>query len=206
MVSTKSRELYVEGGGDKNPSLASECRKAFSKLFEKAGIAQRPKVIACGGRQRAYQQFCTAHAEAKAAVWLLVDAEEPVAAGPPFDPWTHVSQRKGDGWKRPSGVTDDQLHFMNVVMETWLLADRASLKAVFGPKLDEAKLPSEGAALENRGKPAVYADLAAATKPTPSREYGKGPHSFKVLAAVSPVKLGALSCAQRFLDAMGAAS
>ncbi len=201
----RERHLYVEGGGDKNPSLASECRKAFSKLFEKAGVTQRPRVIACGGRKAAYDQFCTAHEEAKAEVWLLVDAEGVVASGPPFDPWAHVNGRKGDAWDRPSDATDDQFHFMSVVMETWLLADRAALKTVFGARLDETKLPPESASLETTDKRAVYAALAAATKPTPSGEYGKGSHSFKVLAEVAPGKLRPLSWANRFLDAMGAA-
>lgn len=57
----RKRELYVEGGGDKNPILASECRRAFSKLFEKAGVVHKPRVIACGGRKSAYDQFCDAH-------------------------------------------------------------------------------------------------------------------------------------------------
>lgn len=198
------RELYVEGGGDKNQSLVTECRRAFRKLFEKAGVAQRPRVIPCGGRKRAYDRFCTAHAAAKADIWLLVDAEELVPSGPPFDPWAHVKARPGDNWDRPSGATDDQLQFMNVVMETWLLADRAALKKVFGHKLDQTKLPPEGGALETKDKPAVYSALAAATKPTPSGKYGKGPHSFRVLAEVSPKKLRALSWANRFLDAVGA--
>ncbi len=204
MVKPKKRELYVEGGGNKHPSLASECRRAFSKLFERAGIAQKPRVIACGGRKNAYDQFCTAHQEAKADVWLLVDAEERAASGPVFDPWTHVKARLGDGWDRPSGANDDQLQLMNVVMETWLLADREALKKIFGPRLDEGKLPPEGASLETKDKPAVYAALKAAAKPTPSGEYGKGAHSFKVLAEVSPMKLRPLSWANRFLEEMGA--
>ena len=65
MVRPTRRVLYVEGGGDRNPSLASECRRAFSKLFEKAGIQRRPKVVACGGRQSAYDRFCTAHQSAE---------------------------------------------------------------------------------------------------------------------------------------------
>ncbi len=56
MVTPGKRELYVEGGGDKKPSLASECRRAFSKLFERDDITNKPRVIACGGRQRAYDQ------------------------------------------------------------------------------------------------------------------------------------------------------
>lgn len=92
----KARQLYVEGGGDKNPSLRTECRRAFSKLFEKAGITNKPRVIACGGRKSAYDQFCTALEEAESEAWLLVDAEE-VAPCPPVDPWAHVKARPGDG-------------------------------------------------------------------------------------------------------------
>jgi hypothetical protein len=205
MVGPKNdRILFVEGGGDKNPSLASECRRAFSKLFERAGIKERPKVVVCGGRRHAYDQFCRALSENKCNVWLLVDAEEGVAAGPPFDPWAHVAARKGDGWARPEGATDEQLQFMNVVMETWLLADQDALRRVFGPKLELHGLPPVGPALETLVKPAVYAALNAAIKPTPSKGYGKGSHSFKVLAEVDPAKLRVLSWANRLLVATGA--
>jgi Domain of unknown function (DUF4276) len=199
---TRKRELYVEGGGDGNPSLASECRKAFSKLFEQAGIAQKPRVIACGGRKRAYDQFCDALA-GDAEAWLLVDAEELPALGPSPSPWDHVKARKDDGWERPGNASDDQLHFMTACMETWLLADHAALKAVFGPKLDASKLPAL-AQLEATDKRAISSALKAATKPTKAGAYSKGSHSFKTLAKVSPGSLRALSWGKRFFDAMGA--
>lgn len=196
-------ELYVEGGGDKNPSLAAECRKAFSKLLEKAGVEKRPRIIACGGRKSAYDQFCGAVREDRSDAWLLVDAEEPAPSGP-FAPWAHVKERSGDDWDRPEGVSDEQLQLMNVVMETWLLADRAALRKIFGPRLDEAKLLPEDRSLEAKDKDKVYAALEAATKPTPAGGYGKGAHSFKVLAEVSPQKLRVLPWAERFLVEMGA--
>lgn len=198
-----SRELYVEGGGDQNPVLASECRRAFSRLFERAGVERKPRVIACGGRQRAYDQFCDALMNGSAEVWLLVDAEELPSDGASGSPWDHVKTRKGDAWDRPAKATDDQLHFMNVCMETWLLADPAALKEVFGPKLDDSKLPSI-AQLENTPKQAIYAALARATKPTKARSYGKGSHSFKTLDKVSPDAVRKLSWGRRFLNAMGA--
>lgn len=202
MVSRK-RELYVEGGGDKNPSLASECRKAFSKLFENAGVAQRPRIIACGGRSLAYKQFCDAHGTSQADAWLLVDAEELPTLGPSQSPWDHVKAREGDGWERPANATDDQLHLMTVCMETWLVADVKAMREVFGPKLDDSKLPKVER-LENTDKPAVYSALQAATKPTLAGAYGKGSHSFKVLEKVSPAALRKLAWGKRFLDAMGA--
>lgn len=200
----RKRELYVEGGGDRNPGLASECRKAFSKLFEKAGVSRRPRVIACGGRQSAYNQFCLAHAEDRADTCLLVDAEDVVPSVPPFDPWAQVEARPGDRWQRPRGATDEQLQLMAVCMETWLLADCNALKAVLGPKLDESKLPPVDSGLETVAKDRIYDALDKATKPTPSGAYRKGAHLFKVLACVSPSKLRILLWAKRFLDAMGA--
>lgn len=199
---TRKRELYVEGGGDKNPSLASECRKAFSKLFEKAGIQQKPRVIVCGGRKSAYDQFCDA-LSGNAEVWLLVDAEELPSRGPSTSPWDHVKSRKGDGWKRPANARDDQLHFMTVCMETWFVADPAALKKVFGPKLDDSKLPAV-AQLETTAKQAIYTALEAATRHTKSGAYGKGSHSFKTLEKISPDAVRKLSWGKRFFDAMGA--
>ena len=205
MVSERSKRLlFVEGGGDKNPSLASECRKAFSKLFDRAGIAQRPRVIACGGRQRAFDQFRDAHEAGKSEVWLLIDAEEVPAFGANHTPWDHVKNRAGDGWVRPDGARDHQLHLMNVCMETWLCADSAALKQVFGPNFDGSKLPT-AAQLETTEKQAIYKALEAATKPTKAGPYGKGSHSFKTLEKVSPDSVCELSWGRRFFDAMGAA-
>ena len=202
MVKPRRYELYVEGGGDHNPDLASECRKAFSKLFEKAGVTRKPRVIVCGGRKIAYDQFCLAMQEGASDAWLLVDAEDVVSSGPPFNPWSHVRTRQGDGWVRPNGATDDQLHFMAVCMETWLLSDREALKATFGPKLDVSKLPDVNTLLECVEKVKVYGALAKATEPTPSETYKKGAHSFKALAEVKFANLRILSWAARFLDEM----
>lgn len=196
----KSRQLYVEGGGDQNPSLATECRKAFSKLFDRAGIESKPRVVVCGSRTNAYDQFCRALVENQAECWLLVDAEETVSAGHAMDPWAHVKSRDEDGWARPRDASDEQLHFMNVVMESWLLCDQAALKKVFGPKLDVSKLPPESADLEAKDKFSVYQALSTATRSTPTGLYSKGSHSFKVLAEVSPDKLRNLAWAKRFLD------
>ena len=53
-------KVYVEGGGD-GRELHSKCRQGFRSFFCKAGLAGRmPRVIACGGRQKAYEAKLTA--------------------------------------------------------------------------------------------------------------------------------------------------
>lgn len=114
-----------------------------------------------------------------------------------------MKARKGDGWERPAGATDEQLHFMHVCMETWLVADPDALTRVLGSKFDKSKLPAF-ASLEGSNKQKLYDALSAAAKPTPSGDYGKGDHSFRVLAEVAPASLRPLTWGKRFLDAMGA--
>jgi hypothetical protein len=133
----------------------------------------------------------------------LVDVEEipkPVSAE---SPWAHVKARIGDHWERPEGATDDQLQLMVVCMEAWLAADVEAMKSVFGPKFDESKVPAVDR-LEQTEKSALYAAIHAATRSTAAGPYGKGAHSFKVLARVAPPTLRKLAWAKRFLDEMGA--
>lgn len=200
----RPRQLFVEGGGDHNSSLASECRKAFHKLLDADGHARKPRVVACGGRRRAYDVFCKALAAGDVDAWLLVDAEDPVAPTSPPAPRTHVKTRPEDGWARPPGATDGQLHFMAVCTETWLLADPEALRAVFGRELELGKLLAPDPALEAVPKPAAYAALAAATRGSAAGRYSKGSHSFKALERVRPERLRALPWAARFLDALRA--
>jgi hypothetical protein len=180
------RVLIVEGGGDHNPSLQSECREAFCKLQESAGLTGRlARVYAAGGRKAAYDLFCAELAKAKEGdiVVLLVDAEEIVTAA---TRWQHVKDREGDGWDLPAGAGEEHLHFMAVVMETWLLADPAALGAVFGNQFDATKITS-WTALETVPKGAIYAAMkkATASQDKPHCAYDKGAHSFKALKAAS---------------------
>jgi hypothetical protein len=204
MVDRRGHVLFVEGGGERNPSLAAECRRAFQIIFIAAGVTVRPRVVACGGRVEAYKSFCIELEQGDRSPMLLVDAEDVVASGPPFDPWSHVAARTGDGWSRPSKASANELHFMAVTMEAWLCSDHEALAQVLGKRLDRTRLLPEGATLETRSKAAINAALDAAAKPTPNGHYQKGVHSFHALALVAPAKLETLSWGKRFLDAIRA--
>lgn len=199
-------KLYVEGGGD-TASLKTACREGFTTFLTKAGVVKRPRVVACGSRRDAYESFCTAVKTGEEAV-LLVDSEEPVAAeyrqGEPeaWQPWQHLKQRSGDGWDKPTDAADTDCHLMVQIMESWFLADRGTLKAFFGQGFKENQLPATGNTVESVAKTQVYESLAAATKDCKTKaQYGKGEHSFKLLALVDPAKVtSACPWAKRFVD------
>lgn len=73
--------VYAEGGGSgaHSADLQAEFRQAFSEFFSKTdlGKTRRPRVVPCGGREQAFQSFCTAIAQGQNAL-LLVDSETPI--------------------------------------------------------------------------------------------------------------------------------
>lgn len=210
-------KLYVEGGGDA-AALKTACREGFAKFLGKAGLAERmPRIVACGSRADAYDSFCTALRSGEAAM-LLVDSEAPVlAAAQPGDaarredrerwlPWLHLQQRQGDGWDKPAGSEDLQCHLMVQCMEAWLLTDRETLKVFFGQGFKENALPATANRVEGIGKQQIYDALAKATRDCKTKSaYGKGEHSFKLLAQVDPAKVvDASPWARRFVETLQA--
>lgn len=199
--------LYVEGGGD-SKTLRIECRRGFREFLEKAGLkGKMPAIVASGGRRAAYEDYCTALTQATAAV-LLVDSEAPVSPrhqqGNPdtWQPWQHLKARPGDGWDKPAGAQDTDCHLMVQCMETWFLADRQTLQSFFGQGFRESALPAATLPLESVAKDDVYNALEQATQRCKTKGgYGKGDHSFKLLARIDPAKVVAASpWAQRFVD------
>lgn len=200
-------KLYVEGGGDAK-SLQIECRRGFREFLEKAGLkGKMPGITACGGRRQAYDDYCTALKSGEAAA-LLVDSEASVAAEhqQPKDqsahwrPWQHLKAR--DGWDKPAKALDSDCHLMVQVMESWFLADRETLKAFFGQGFRESALPATSRLIEDVAKDDVYDALKQATCDCKTKaEYGKGEHSFKLLAKTDPAKVMAASpWARRFVE------
>lgn len=194
--------LYVEGGGDTN-SLRTACRQGFSDFLKKAGLAgHMPRIVACGSRQNAYDDFCTALKNGETAI-LLVDSEESVAlTTPPFQPWIHLQNRVGDKWVKPQNATNQQCHLMVECMEAWFLADKEALRVFFGSGFKEAALPNVGGSIEKIRKQDIYAALAIATSDCKTKEkYGKGEHSFKILSLIDPAKVVDKSAwAKNFID------
>jgi hypothetical protein len=181
-----SVRIYVEGGGNTG-ALKSECRRGFSEFFAKIlPVGRQPKVIACGSRNEALDNFRTALREhSKEHVVLLVDAEAPVA--PEATVWAHLKQR--DGWAPPAGATEDNSHLMVQCMESWFLADVETLASYFGQGFQASALP-RNPNIEEIAKPLVFRALEAATRQTKTKgSYSKGGHSFAILAVIDANKV-----------------
>ena len=149
-----------------------------------------PQIVACGGRKQAYDDFCIA-IRAKQPAMLLVDAEDAVTLA---SPWDHLAHRQGDQWPRPDGSTEEQCHLMVRCMESWLIADRDTLGEYFGQGFNERALPAKGADIETVLKVTVYKSLSDATRNCRTKaRYGKGEHSFDLLARIDPAKVTAAS-------------
>ena len=195
--------VYAEGGGDKRPVLESELRRGFSDFFDKAGLHNRkPKVIACGSRENAFKDFCLAIAQGQNAL-LMVDSEKPISpaheppTGNQFLPWDHL--KSSDNWDKPHQATDTDCHLMVQCMESWFIADWETVARFFGKDYKDTAKPSQTS--ENISKDEVFKALAKATRDCKSGAYGKGPHSFKLLALIKPDRVSEASpWAKRFID------
>ena len=181
-----SVRIYVEGGGDTS-ALKSECRRGFREFFAKfIPPNKQPKVIACGSRREAFDDFRTALRQYPGEhVVLLVDAEAPV--DPNKTLWEHLKQR--DSWEPPAGATEDNTHLMVQCMESWFLGDPETLADYFGQGFQASALP-KNPHIEDIAKAAVFRSLEAATRQTKSKgTYSKGGHSFAILARLDPNKV-----------------
>jgi hypothetical protein len=200
-------KIFVEGGGD-NDDQHREFRQGLRLFLEKAGIKGRmPRIVACGGRQTAFDDYKTEIKSGNSA-YLLVDSEEAVAATfqngedmTKWNPWGHLKQRTGDNWDRPEKAKDTDCHLMVQCMENWFLADSQALSSFFKKEFKEKKLPTNKS-IEAVSKTEVYDALAAATKECKAA-YSKGGNSFKILAEIDPAKVTSASpWAKRFIETL----
>jgi len=168
--------VVIEGGGTSRADQAP-LRKGFKALFDKLREDRpKPSIVCAGGRGEAFKDFKTVLKSNPAAICLLlVDSEGPVESRSP--PWDHVARRQGDGWQRPDGATDEQLHFMVETMETWLVADPDALATYHGSELKRTKLPRRKN-LEEVSKSDLMAALLAATEHARTKGKYEKSHGF----------------------------
>jgi hypothetical protein len=179
-----SAYIYLEGGGAgaQSKEVDIRCREGFRKLLENCGFQRRmPRLVACGARGSAFDDFSSAHSRGQAEyVALWIDSEDPL---PDLEAaWKHLEAQ--EHWKRPAGAADDQVLFMTTCMETWLVADRAALNAHFGVELQDSALPPLDQ-LESRTRHEVQDKLMHATRDC-LNSYAKGRRSFAVLGKLDP--------------------
>lgn len=188
--------IYVEGGGDKDSK--ARMRQAFSQFFSESRDAARQRrsqwsVILCGSRDatfQAFQQGVKDHPDAH--VLMLVDAEQPVAG----TPREHLGAR--DPWDL-SFADDEQCHLMAQVMESWFLADPATLERFYGQQFGARQIPARKN-VEEVPKAEVEAVLKSSTAKTQKGEYHKIQHGPLILERLDPEKVRARAphCARLF--------
>jgi hypothetical protein len=185
-VSTK---IYVEGGGNQRRTIDA-CRVAFGKYFEKVVPAgTRPRVVACGSRQKAYEDFVKGLDDPKYnRVLLLVDSESRVADGD--NAWDHLHKR--EGWAKPNAAPEDAAHMMVQCMESWFMADKECVERFYGQGFNVGALPARRE-IELIMKTDVSTDLENATKHTQKGRYHKTLHGFELLGTIDPDKVEAVS-------------
>lgn len=130
-------KIYVEGSGQTN-KLQAVGREAMAKFLSGLTLKRTCKIIMCGGRQQAYNDFCVALQNPKEGELpiLLVDAE--AAMQKEGDPWGHLKIR--DGWDKPEAATNEHAFLMVQTMEAWLICDDSAWKA-WKARVDTDKLP-----------------------------------------------------------------
>jgi hypothetical protein len=185
-----SVQIFVEGGGDAKTTL-TKCREGFAEYCAKlVPSKRRPSIVACGGRQQAFDRFKTAVLNGRTGEQfvLLVDSEGPVAANRPTE---HLRAR--DGWVFPD-LRHHRVFLMVQAMEAWFLADREALAAFFGSGFLGNSLPGSPTNIEIVPKDDLEPKLKHASKQTKTKgEYQKVKHGFALLVLVDPLKVEAAS-------------
>jgi hypothetical protein len=179
-----SVRIYVEGGGD-NKDPIKRCNEGFASYCQKLTPPNRsPRIVACGGRDRAFDRFRTAvqNAQPGETYVLLVDAEAPLNAASPVQ---HLQDR--DGWSFPA-LSHHRAFLMVQAMEAWFLADREMLAAFYDGGFLASSLPGN-INIEAIPKDDLEPKLKRASKPTQKGEYHKTRHGFDLLGKINPVKV-----------------
>jgi hypothetical protein len=179
--------IFVEGGGNSDLTLR-RCRQGFTAYCGKlAPRDKRPKIVACGGRKDAFDDFMTAikNGGSVDTFVLLVDSEERVTVP---DPIEHLRRR--DGSQLPERLGRHRVFLMVQAMEAWFLADREILADYYDGGFRPKGLPGRRDDIESVPKGDLEPGLKQATRDTRTKgQYHKTRHGFDLLAKVDPVKI-----------------
>jgi len=180
-------KIYLEGGAKDSNQLRTRCQEAFNKLLKSMGFGGRmPRLIACGGRQDAFDRFCTAIQTTSGYVAMWIDSEDPMADIERT--WDHLATvTTVRPFEKPQDVNDDQVLMMTTCMESWISADHATLLVHFGKGFQENALPSL-TNLESRGRRDVQDRLVRASRNCQAA-YKKGEVSYEIVGKLNPVAL-----------------
>jgi hypothetical protein len=193
--------LYVEGGGDTR-ALQAPARQGMQQFLTLMGYQGKlPKVVFCGGRSEALRDFSIAQQKAGSGteILLLVDSEGPLP--PQAKPSQYLGSR--DGWSPPNNVSEENIHFMVQVMESWFLTQTEVFTAHFGGCLQRSRLPGvPPAGPEGVAKATMLKGVADAAADCP-KGYEKRRDGFELLGKLQREPLET-KCpyAQRFLKRM----
>ncbi|HEX6368441.1 MAG TPA: DUF4276 family protein [Longimicrobium sp.] len=181
--------IYVEGGGGKDSK--DQLRQAFGQFLTGPRVIAREqgvrwRVVLCGSREQTYQKFRDRLRNQPDAgpVFLLVDADRPVDS----TPREHLAA--GETRWDLSFATDGQCHLMVEVMESWFLADQATLFAFYGRDFAPGQIPNR-TNVEEIPKSHVYASLDRATRNTRKGKYDKADHAPQILKDLDPDRVRA---------------
>ena len=192
--------IYVEGGG-RQADVLRRCREGFRRFLDRAvpTASGRYKVIACGGREEAFEDFERAMQSHPADVCLLlVDSEGPVLAGVEARSYLATEAK----WRPAGPVRPEQVHLMVQAMEAWFVADRQALAAFYGQGFAASSLPANSNP-EEIPKADLERGLAAATRhANPKGPYHKTRHGFDLLANLDPLAVARCPNGKRFLTTL----
>jgi hypothetical protein len=170
--------IYAEGGGRDNGSRRS-IREGLNEFFSPLVKLARThriawKVIPCGSRNDAFENFTLALSEHSHAFnVLLVDSEERVS----LPRWEHL--RRQDHWK-VGDLPEEHCHFMVRTIEAWLVADPETLVAFYGQGFLLGSLPKRQD-VEAIPKDDLIRALDRATSRTQKGRYHKISHCADLL-------------------------
>jgi Domain of unknown function (DUF4276) len=195
--------IHVEGGGDRRRDKDA-IRVGFGafliSLRDQARRAGRQwRVIACGSREAAFDSFSNGIRSLRDLHhFLLVDAEEVVDG----KVRAHLTNR--DRWDL-SAISEEDVHLMAQVMETWFVADPEAVGRYFGKDVQVNALPT-AADLELVDKSEIGKALAKASKRTAKAGYQKIRDASRLLAEVDPAKVRSRCrhCNRLFVEVGGA--